>query len=342
MPRIGLSGCGAIGAQHAGNLAKRGVELVFHNRTRSKAEEFGSRFNGKVSGGYEALVEGCDAIVIATPPEQHMPQVLVALAAGKPVMVEKPLCATVQELAQIEAAAEAAPAKAFVLIAENYYYKPSLALMRETITWDGIGAVQSMNVKKLTQQNAESWKAAYGALLEGGIHFVALVADLADAALARVKPADVNGAMESGEGATLVAPPVPIETPESVHAEFPTVTAGDAAERQSRLMLTYDGGLEVNLHYAWDVPSLMKGTFQHSRVHGDTGRILFESNGIYVDVRGPGRKGLAFPGFGDLMGYGAMTDDFLACIATGDTPYSNLARARRDLDIVFGAYQSLP
>ncbi|HIG19055.1 MAG TPA: Gfo/Idh/MocA family oxidoreductase, partial [Candidatus Handelsmanbacteria bacterium] len=163
MPRIGLSGCGAIGAQHAGNLAKRGVELVFHNRTRSKAEEFGSRFNGKVSGGYEALVEGCDAIVIATPPEQHMPQVLAALAAGKPVMVEKPLCATVQELAQIEAAAEAAPAKAFVLIAENYYYKPSLALMRETITWDGIGAVQFMNVKKLTQQNAESWKAAYGA-----------------------------------------------------------------------------------------------------------------------------------------------------------------------------------
>ena len=174
--RIGLSGCGAIGQMHARNLAKRGVELVFHNRTRSKADDFGRRFGGKVSGEFQALVSGCDAVVIATPPEQHTQQVLTALAAGKPVMVEKPLCANSEELARIEAAAESAPAGAFVLVAENYYYKPSLALMRETIAWDGIGAVQSMHVKKLTLQKADGWKAAYGALLEGGIHFVALVA----------------------------------------------------------------------------------------------------------------------------------------------------------------------
>jgi predicted dehydrogenase len=336
--RIGLSGCGAIGQMHARNLAKRGVELVFHNRTRSKADDFGRRFGGKVSAEYEALVSGCDALVIATPPEQHTQQVLRALAAGKPVMVEKPLCATSEELAQIEAAAESAPAGAFVLVAENYYYKPSLELMRETIAWDGIGAVQSIDVKKLTRQEAGGWKAAYGALLEGGIHFVALVADLADAALARVQAAG-SGAVEAG--AALVSPQARIRSPLSVLAEFPTACSG-VPERQSRLTLSYEGGMRANLHYAWDVPSWAKGTFQHSRIDGDTGRILFESNGIYVDVRGPGRKGLSFPGFGDLMGYGAMTDDFLGCIVSGDTPYSNLQRARRDLDIVLGAYESLP
>jgi predicted dehydrogenase len=329
MLRIGLSGCGAIGALHARNLAKRNTELVFHNRTRAKAEEFGRRFHGKVSGEFEALAAGCDAIVIATPPEQHASQVLTALAAGKPVMVEKPLCTTADELARIEAAAAIAPEGSFVLVAENYYYKPSVALMRETIAWDGIGAVQSMHVKKLTQQKAENWKAGYGALLEGGIHFVALMADLADASQAQVQ-----GAVD------IDTPPTPIRTPLAVHAEFPTATPGDPAERQSRLTLSYEGGLEAQLHYAWDVPSLTKGTFQHSRVHGATGRILFESNGIYVDVRGPGRKGLSFPGFGDLMGYEAMTDDFLRCVDTGATPYSNLARARRDLDIVFRAYEA--
>jgi hypothetical protein len=127
-----------------------------------------------------------------------------------------------------------------------------------------------------------------------------------------------------------------------VLAEFPTAEGSGTAERQSRLTLSYEGGMKVHLHYAWDVPSWGKGTFQHSRIDGDTGRIVFESNGIYVDVRGPGRKGLSFPGFGDLMGYGTMTEDFLGCIVSSDTPYSNLVRARRDLEIVLAAYESLP
>ena len=339
MPRIGLSGCGTIGALHAGNLAKRDVELVFHNRRRDKAEEFGNRFHGQVSGDYESLVDGCDAIVIATPPEQHTQQVLLALAAGKPVLVEKPLCTTPDALAAIETAAAVAPSTAFVLVAENYYYKPSLALMRETIAWDGIGAVQSMHVKKLTTQKTEGWKAGHGALLEGGIHFVALVADLADAAMARVSAAEIHATL--ARGASVEPIQVPIRAPLSVHAQFPTATPGNPAERQSRLRLCYDAGMEAHLHYAWDVPSLTKGILQHSRVDGDAGRILFESNGIYVDVRGPGRKGLSFPGFADLMGYGGMTDDFLRCINDGGTPYSNLARARRDLDIIFGAYEQM-
>ena len=73
------------------------------------------------------------------------------------------------------------------------------------------------------------------------------------------------------------------------------------------------------------------------------GRILFESNGLYLHVRGPGRKGLSLPGFADLMGYGAMTDDFLLCLSCREaSPYSSLERARRDLDIVLRAYEQLP
>lgn len=320
--RIGLTGCGTIGALHAGNLAKRGVDLLFHNRTPAKAQAFAQKYGGQSTNDLSALVQACDAIVVATPPEHHTPICLEALTANKPVMVEKPLCPTPQELHEIEAAADIS--SAFVMVAENYYYKPSLTLMRETIAWDGIGQVQSMHVKKLTQQDAGSWKAAYGSLLEGGIHFVALVADLADAALA------------AGDD------PAPLRRPQSVEAQFPTARAGDPAERQSRLRLDYDGGLQVHLHYAWDVPSWTKGTFQHSRIDGDAGRIVFESNGIYVDVRGPGRKGLSFPQLKDLMGYGAMTDDFLRCVAGDSAPYSDLARARRDLEIVFAANESLP
>ena len=60
-------------------------------------------------------------------------------------------------------------------------------------------------------------------------------------------------------------------------------------------------------------------------------------------MRGPGRKGLSLPGFADLMGYAAMTDDFLLCLSCREaSPYSSLERARRDLDIVLRAYEQLP
>jgi predicted dehydrogenase len=322
--KIGLSGCGAIGRLHARNLAQRGVELRFHNRTRAKAEDFAGHFGGEVCDTFSELVDKSDAVVISTPPESHAEQAINALAAGIPVMVEKPLCVSEDELDRIEEAAAAGGDDVFVMVAENYYYKPSVALLREIIAWDGVGVVESMQVKKLTQQEAVSWKAGYGALMEGGIHFVAQVSDLADAAL--------GGRQE----------PAPVRTPVDVKAEFPTVEGG-GPERRSRLMLSYEGGLEVHMLYAWDVPSWTKGTFQHSRIDGSAGRILFESNGIYVHVRGPGRKGLSFPGLADLMGYGAMTDDFLLCVASREAePYSSLRRARRDLVIVLKAYEQLP
>ncbi|MBT6147058.1 MAG: hypothetical protein HOH74_16605, partial [Gemmatimonadetes bacterium] len=110
------------------------------------------------------------------------------------------------------------------------------------------------------------------------------------------------------------------------------------------------GEVEAQLHYAWDTPRLLKGTFQHCRIDGDEGRVVFECNGMYVDVRGPGRRGLSFPGFRDLMGYGAMIEEFLTCVGqvlacagqTSPAPYSNLIRARRDLEIIWRAYEQLP
>ena len=95
------------------------------------------------------------------------------------------------------------------------------------------------------------------------------------------------------------------------------------------------------LHYAWNAFSLTKGTFQHARILGTEGRIVFECNGLYVRLRGR-RKRLYFPGVGDLMGYKGMMRDFLQCLQEpGRQPYSNLARAERDLGIVFTAYKGL-
>lgn len=316
--RIALCGCGRIGRVHAGNLAGR-ADLLFQSRTPASADDFRRRFGGEVAADYrDVLASDVQAVVIATPPEMHCHQVLEALGAGKSVLVEKPLCTCPAEVEQIVAAAGAAAGR-FLMVAENYYYKPSLAALRRAVSQGWVGAVGELSVRKLTRQEADGWKSRWGALLEGGIHFVALAADLADAAL--------------GASAPLA--------PDEVSAEFPGCQPGQP-ERHARLRLTYGSGLVVRLHYAWDTATLLRGTFQHSCLQGDGGRILFESNGLYLLERGRRGPRLAVPGLADLMGYRAMTDDFLGCLGeSGRQPYSDLARARRDLGVVFAAYAHL-
>jgi predicted dehydrogenase len=218
------------------------------------------------------------------------------------VFVEKPLCMTLAEIDAIETAAGDRP----VLVGENYYYKPSLHLIKSWLDDGAIGQVARARVRKCMTQEAAGWKAAHGALFEGGIHFVALL----------------NGLFGRATGVR--------------SAQFPGYTKGQA-ERHSCLMLEY-GRASVELEYAWDTPSLTKGTFQHSWIEGDGGRIVFETNGIYARLSGK-RSKFCFPGFSDLMGYEAMFDDFLDCIQTGREPVSSLTRARQDLETVFRAYE---
>ena len=106
-------------------------------------------------------------MLISSPPDAHRPQVVAALAAGKGVLVEKPLCATADDLAAIGAAAAAHP-DALLMIAENYYYKPSLKLLKWIIQQGFIGQVQQATLGKRFAQQATGWKSGYGALLREG------------------------------------------------------------------------------------------------------------------------------------------------------------------------------
>ncbi|MCC7261967.1 MAG: Gfo/Idh/MocA family oxidoreductase [Candidatus Latescibacteria bacterium] len=308
MKHIGIVGCGRIGRLHARNLKGR-AHLYFCSRSRSSAEGFQQEFGGSGAvGAFEDLLAlpQLDAVVLASPPQFHAQQVIAALQAGKAVLAEKPLCLDPEELAAI---AQVLPGRPFLMVAENYYYKPSLALCRELIGAGAIGQLRSATVKKLTRQTPVGWKDQHGALLEGGIHFVALINALFDAA------------------------------PVSVEAEFPGRQAGQP-ERHSLTRLTYAEGRTATLHYAWNQPSLTKGLFQHSQLRGTAGRIFFESNGLYAWLSAGNRNKLYFPGFGDLMGYRAMTADFLACLEDkARQPLSDFARARRDLEVVFAAYR---
>lgn len=323
MKRVALIGCGKIGAVHAGNLAGK-VELVFCSGTRTNAERFNSQFGGVgVFDRLEDILQDGEvaAVILATPAATHKDQIVPSLRAGKVVLVEKPICISAAELEEISTAVAEWP-DATLMIAENYYYKPSLALLKRIIRAGDIGQIRTMAVSKLTRQQPGGWRQSLGSLLEGGIHFLALIGDLADASLEMAAPDDDEV----------------VRAPAEVEARFPTRQAGEP-ERHVQLQLSYGEGAQftVSLHYAWDVPSMTKGTFQHSRLVGDAGTVVFESNGMYLWLSGR-RRALKLCGFGDLLGYKGMTDNFLQCLERGDEPYSNFERARRDIGIVFKAY----
>jgi predicted dehydrogenase len=306
--QVGLVGCGAIGHRHARALAGQ-VGLCWHSRSRTSSEHLHARFGGRVCETFADLLamERVEAVVIATPPQCHCEQILQALEAGKSILVEKPLCVSPEELGAIGRGVEACPGP-FLMVAENYCYKPSLARIRRLIEQGCIGPVRSVRVAKCTRPQAEGWRRQHGALLEGGIHFAALVDEIFGVAPVRVT------------------------------AEFPG-RRPDQSERHSRTRLEYPDGAVAELHYAWDVPSLPGGLFQHSRIRGERGSIGFESNGLYLWLRRGARLRPYVTGWGDLMGYGAMTEDFLACLRDRRRrPHSDLARARRALEIVFRAY----
>tara|TARA_R110000787_G_scaffold84079_8_gene180457 strand:+ start:3793 stop:4860 length:1068 start_codon:yes stop_codon:yes gene_type:complete len=110
--RWGILGTGWIADAFANGLkSAQGAQMVaVASRSEQKAHEFARRFGiARSYGSYEALVADgeIDVVYIATPNELHKPHCLMAIAAGKAVLCEKPFALNAAEAAEIIAAARA-------------------------------------------------------------------------------------------------------------------------------------------------------------------------------------------------------------------------------------------
>src|SRR5262249_39888852 len=78
-----------------------------------------------------------------------------------------------------------------------------------------------------------------------------------------------------------------------------------------------------------------------SKLFGRKGVITFESNGVFVLVRGEGMPRLMFPGFADIRGYQAMYRDFARSIRDSRQPEMCLERAIDDHQLMDQIYSNL-
>lgn len=91
--KIGIFGLGSIGMRHAKNAKMLGHEVYGFDPVMERR----LALNGVLYEPHE-IFEIADAIVIATPTDKHLPVLRDAIAAKKPVMVEKPIADEISPL----------------------------------------------------------------------------------------------------------------------------------------------------------------------------------------------------------------------------------------------------
>ena len=126
--RIAVIGLGSIGCRHARNFHALGCDV--------REYDLGLTPDTPV----ESVVAGCDAAVIATPPESHVELAWAALSAGCHVMCEKPLALDMAETGLLLSRFRQAE-KTF-MVAYPWRYDRSMNEKRRRVQED-IGPVQS-------------------------------------------------------------------------------------------------------------------------------------------------------------------------------------------------------
>ncbi len=313
-----ILGCGSVARLHSrfARTIRSQLNLLYASRSLDRAELYNRKFRG--IGAFGSYEEACndsrvDAVFVCTPHAHHAEHVQLAAAGKKAVLVEKPICRNLQELGQIEDAVGASGILA--MVAENYYFKPLVRVLRHHIEQGDIGDPMFIELNRAARSKISGWRAdpemmGGGALLEGGVHWVNLMLSVGG-------PAKEVIATRPDRQYELVAP----------------------LEDSLELLLKFSSGAVGKMLHSWNLVNRIGGLGM-SKIYGSDGNIFFESNGLFVLVLGRKTR-LRVPGIIDIMGYRAMLRHFVECVRENRTPAMSLAVVRRDMELVAAAYRSL-
>ena len=153
MKRIqwGFIGCGEVAEKKSGpafNDVEGSKVVAVMSRTERRARSYAERHHiEKWYTDAQQIIDDPDvnAIYIATPPASHATYAIMAMKAGKPVYVEKPLAATYDDCARINRVSEQTGVPCFVA----YYrrYLPYFQNVKDIIKNGEIGKIINVQVR---------------------------------------------------------------------------------------------------------------------------------------------------------------------------------------------------
>jgi predicted dehydrogenase len=225
--RWGILGTGGIAHAQANDLVENGFAVTaVGSRSLESAREFAEQFGIRnAHGSYEELVADpdVDAIYVATPHPFHHENALLAIAAGKHVLVEKVFTINEAQAREVVDAADAAGV--IVLEAMWTRFLPHMIRIRELIASGALGEVRTViadhnqDLPKDPAHRINDRALGGGALLDLGIYPVSFAFDV-------------------------------LGVPETVQANSSMTATG--VDRQTAVILGFPGGRQAVLHTALD------------------------------------------------------------------------------------------
>jgi scyllo-inositol 2-dehydrogenase (NADP+) len=160
--RVGVIGLGRSGyGLHVATIRKLpdlfevvAVADPYPQRSQNTAQELGCR-------GYDGIArivadDDVDLVVVATPSYLHVQQACAALAAGKHVLVEKPVALSAKEIDELQAASE--NAGRLVIGAQNLRFTADFLKVREVLQSGRLGTIFQINIRRHAFRRRWDWQ----------------------------------------------------------------------------------------------------------------------------------------------------------------------------------------
>jgi predicted dehydrogenase len=276
-----------------------------------------------------------DIVDVCTPGHLHHEIAVAALAAGKHVLMEKPLANSLTEGEEmLSAARTAAAAGARSMVGFNYRRVPALALARQLIADGRLGAVRQVRAAYLQDWLADSdapmtWRlrretAGSGALGDLGSHVVDQVQSLLGSPVVEA----------SGRLHTFVtersgsAGPEPVTVDDAAWATLTTACGAIANIEVSRMATGRKNGLSIEVYGTRGALSFDLERFNELMLTEDPGSSLSGARRVLVTESDQPYVGAWWPP-GHILGWDStfisQAADFLAAIASGSEPTPSFA-----------------
>ena len=329
--RLALIGCGEISTLNAAGIrASQICEIAqvmdVHEAT---ARSLGKQFNVPFTTDLEAVLGNpdVDAVVVAIPHHLHASTTAKAAAAGKHVIVEKPISTNLEDAdAMIESCRKAGVALSVLF---SFRYQPHIVRARELVQAGALGDVVGTSIQFATEKPAGYWGQGYtGRVLT-----------------------DWRGSIEKCGGGVLIMNVchtidyfqfITGLRVSQVYSEFGTLNSPVEVEDIVAVTLRYEGGGIGSIQAS----TLARGDqMAQERIWGTHGSMVLAPSPpqIYKMRRVAGLVPGKWQGFGKMTKKNRVAefmDDFARAVFDGREPGVTGLDGRENLAVVLAAYEA--
>ncbi|RKX36121.1 MAG: gfo/Idh/MocA family oxidoreductase [Verrucomicrobia bacterium] len=183
--KCGVAGVGYLGRHHARiHDALDGVNLVgIYEVDRGRADEVCREYGCRRFDSLEALGEACDAVSVVVPTDRHCQVALPLLEQGCHLLIEKPLCSSVEEAEKIVGAARRAGV--LVQVGHVEHFNPVMSYLETEV--DRPRFITTERLAPFQPRGTE-----VGVVLDLMIHDIGVVLQLVRSPVARVESVGVS------------------------------------------------------------------------------------------------------------------------------------------------------